>query len=421
MGVACVVGALIDRRLRSGRPMLRFLTRALGVLSTLLLAAIAVAWWYSRPPRPDAFYDRPASVPPSPGALLRHEAFTRVVPNGARVWRILYTTTRDGDVAAVASAIVLAPAILPDGPRPVIAWTHGTTGVMPGCAPSVLPPPFPFDATVPALEHVIAQGWILVATDYVGLGTAGVHPYLIGENEARSALDAIRAARHLTGLALDDRIVVWGHSQGGHAALWTGGLAPRYAPDVTVIGVAALAPATLLPALVDAAQYSPVGKIMGSFIVTAYSDAYSDVVFDEYVRSGARLLARDMASRCLAAPGALFSVVEATRLETSIFGRAVTSGPLAERLERNVPRLPIAAPVLIAQGNADDLVLPAIQERFVKERCSAGQRLEYRTYEGRDHVGLVARESALIGDLVRWTKDRLAGAPSPPGCSTVRR
>jgi hypothetical protein len=51
----------------------------------------------------------------------------------------LYTTTRDTGVPAVASAIVAAPAHPPAGPRPVIAWTHGTTGVAEDCAPSLLP------------------------------------------------------------------------------------------------------------------------------------------------------------------------------------------------------------------------------------------------------------------------------------------
>lgn len=71
---------------------------------------------------------------------------------------------------------------------------------------------------------------MIVATDYVGLGTAGPHPYLIGQGEARSLLDSVRAARQMPGLSLEPETVIWGHSQGGHAALWAGTLAPTYAP-----------------------------------------------------------------------------------------------------------------------------------------------------------------------------------------------
>ncbi len=101
-------------------------------------------------------------------------------------------------------------------------------------------------------EAVVQQGWAVVVTDYAGLGTAGPHPYLIGEGEARSVLDATRAARQLDDISLSTETVVWGHSQGGHAALWTGQLAPTYAPDVGVIAVAAMAPAANLPALIEA-------------------------------------------------------------------------------------------------------------------------------------------------------------------------
>lgn len=60
--------------------------------------------------------------------LLRSEAFTRGIPKEWRAWRILYTTTRDENAPAVASGLVIASDHLPAGPRPVIAWAHGTTG-----------------------------------------------------------------------------------------------------------------------------------------------------------------------------------------------------------------------------------------------------------------------------------------------------
>jgi hypothetical protein len=94
------------------------------------------------------------------------------------------------------------------------------------------------------LPQILAQGWVLVATDYTGLGTEGPTPFLIGQGEARSVLDAVRAARQLKQVSLADKTVIRGHSQGGHAALWAGILAPAYAPGDNVIGVAAPAPAS---------------------------------------------------------------------------------------------------------------------------------------------------------------------------------
>ncbi len=395
--------------------------RSLSVLAAVVVAGLIVGWWYSRPPHPDAFYDAPAGIPSSPGALLRHEPFTRGLPAGARAWRMLYTTTRADGSPTVSGALVLAAATRPAGPRPVIAWAHGTTGVAEGCAPSLLPEPYPFTGIVPALDQVIARGWVLVATDYPGLATEGPHEYLIGKGEGQAVLDAVKAAWQIPSLSLDHRAVVWGHSQGGHAALWTGGIAARYAPEVDVIGVAAMAPATHLTVLVEEGQDSPIRTMMSSYAMTAYSAVYPDVRFDEYVRPAARLLARGMAGRCLAAPGGYFSLYEARLLRRNIFGRSPSSGPLGERFDANTPRLPITAPLLIAQGDADDLVLPHVQDQYVADRCEAGQALEYRAYAGLDHLGLVAADSPLTSELVRWTEERLAAAPVAPGCHTSRR
>jgi alpha-beta hydrolase superfamily lysophospholipase len=301
-----------------------------------------------------------------------------------------------------------------DGPRPLVAWTHGTTGVAPGCAPSLLEDPF---ANVPALQEAIDKGWIFVGTDYVGLGTAGSHPYLIGEGEARSALDSIRAVRQMKDLRLGDGAVVWGHSQGGHAALWTGMLAPTYAPELNILGVVAMAPASDLRPLLEAVQGTTVGRIMSTFVLRSYSEAYPDVNFDAYVSAPTRWLARDMSGRCLAGRAALFSVVEALATGGSIFRTAPTSGPLGERLAQNTPSRPLRQPLLIAQGLADDLVQPEIQAKFMQGLCNAGQVLEYRTYAERDHLSLVAPDAPFVAELVRWTEDRLAGRPAPAGCS----
>ena len=50
--------------------------------------------------------------------------------------------------------------------------------------------------------------------------------------------------RELSKNTASNRFAVWGHSEGGHAALFTGELAARYAPDLKLVGVAAAAPAT---------------------------------------------------------------------------------------------------------------------------------------------------------------------------------
>jgi alpha-beta hydrolase superfamily lysophospholipase len=95
--------------------------------------------------------------------------------------------------------------------------------------------------------------------------------------------------------------------------------------------------------------------------------------------------------------------------------------PVATRLSENIPHDPIAAPLLIAQGESDPMISAGIQEQFVKHRCAAGQSLEYRTYKGGTHISIVAPNSLLTSDLIQWTQDRFAGKPQQPGCHTIPR
>jgi alpha-beta hydrolase superfamily lysophospholipase len=402
---------LAPGRLRRSWHVLR---AAVGLALTLLLVLVSLKL-HAGNPVPDDFYTAPDDVPSEPGQLLRSEPFDRALPAGARAWRILYTTTRDEGEPAVASALVVAPEDPPDGSRPVVAWAHGTTGVAEGCAPSLLDDPFAAGAT-PALDQMIDRGWVMVATDYVGLGTEGPHPYLIGQGEGRSVLDSVRAAHQLGDLSLADQTVVWGHSQGGHAALWAGQLAESYAPDTQVVGVAALAPASNLTRMVSDIEGAPGGSIFASYVISAYSDGYDDVSFDDYVRPTARIVSREIAARCLAEPEVFVSVIATLLFDRSIFRRSPDTGAAGERLEENVPLDPIAAPLLIGQGAADPLVLPSVQQEYVDQRCGQGGVLDYRTYSGFGHIDVVGDDSPLVPDLLQWTQDRIDGKPATSTC-----
>lgn len=412
------------RRRSSGAPpqggWLRLTGTTLGAVVAVVLLVVSLAL-HRGAPSPDAFYEPPTGVPDVPGRLLRSEPYTNPeIPAGASAWRILYTTTRDQAQPAVASALVIAPSSALTGtpgaaPSDVIAWAHGTTGFAPGCAPSILPASLSSGAMM-IQDKVIDRGWTMVATDYVGLGTEGPHPYLIGQGEGRSVLDAVRAAHQLTAVTLADDTVVWGHSQGGHAALWTGILGPTYAPDVKLDGVAALAPASNLPGLIDNLGTVTGGELFASFVVAAYTATYPDVKAGDIVRPGARILTEEMGDRCLAEKSVLVSVLTALTLDKTIWSGNPDAGAFGRRLRENVPSGPIAAPLLIGQGAADSLVVPESQDAYVTARCEAGYRVDYRTYAGRDHVPLVEPDSPAVTDLLQWTQERFRQVPARDTC-----
>lgn len=362
---------------------------------------------------PDAFYDPPAQLPDTPGALLRSEPLRNArLPAGMRGWRILYTTTINDTTRATAVATVFAPVDPPAGPRPLIAWQHGTTGLLQKCMPSLISAP---TLGIPALDRIVRAGWVIVATDYSFAEKGGPHPYLIGEGEARAALDSVRAARQMPELTLDARTVVWGHSQGGHSALWTGIVGPRYAPDIEIVGVAGIAPAANVRDIL--AMNQGVDKRLGPYVALSYSRFYPDVIFEQAVRPEALAAAHEIAGLCGFLPAE--EPLRAAALTATFEGPALatpSNATLAARLAQNSADHPIPAPVVIAQGAEDDVVPPPATATYVEERCAAGQRLEYWTFAGLDH-GMVQPGSPLEEPLMAWTAARFANEPPPAGCT----
>ena len=362
---------------------------------------------------PDAFYDPPSDVPREPGELLRSEPLKDVtLPAGVRGWRILYATTVDDSTPATAVATVFAPSDPPVGPRPVIAWDHGTTGLLQKCMPSLLSLP---NKGIPERDRIVIAGWVVVATDYSFAEKGGPHPYLIGEGEARAVLDSVRAARQISELSLDKRMVVWGHSQGGHAALWTGIVGPRYAPDLEICGVVAIAPPANIKNIL--AMNVEIDKRFGPYLALSYSSFYPEISFEQAIRPEALDAARQIVNLCGFMPPedperikALVATFEGPALATS------SNKALQARLEQNTPDGPILAPVVIAQGLSDIAVPPSATEMYIEERCAAGQRLEYWTFAGRDHLTIIQPGTPLEEPLIRWTTARFANEPQATGC-----
>ena len=67
---------------------------------------------------------------------------------------------------------------------------------------------------------------------------------------------------------------MWGHSQGGQAALFTALIAQGYAPELTLLGVAAAAPATDLVTLMNDDINSVGGKNITAMTLWSWHRVY---------------------------------------------------------------------------------------------------------------------------------------------------
>jgi pimeloyl-ACP methyl ester carboxylesterase len=355
-------------------------------------------------------------LPGAPGTLIRHEPIF-FGPDYASAHRILYRSTGLRDEPIAVSGVVIVPqGPPPEGGRPIVAWAHPTTGVVPHCAPSLAL--FLFQQ-IQGLREMIARGYTVVATDYPGLGTPGPHPYLVGVSAGRAVLDSVRAARALADAGGARDFIVWGHSQGGQAALYTGLLSGSYAPDLNLRGVAAAAPATDLASLMHDDFGTAGGKSLTAMTLWSWSQVYG-APLDKVIDPSAMTTVERLSNECIES---IFDLVIRRRSERPLelgfllVNDITLAEPWRTLLARNTPGpLPAGIPVFLAQGTADSLVLPQITEGYLRLLCRAGSAVQYLLLPGVGH-GFVARDSATAA--VAWMADRFARLPAPTDCNQV--
>ena len=238
----------------------------------------------------------------------------------------------------------------------------------------------------------------------------------MGAGAGRAVLDSVRVARALDDdLDAADRYVVRGHSQGGHAALFAGALAADgYAPELSLAGVGALAPATDLGDLLAAAQGTRGGLVLTAQAVESWSRVYPELSFEEGVARRAQRVTRSLARRCITFPAYYVAAAQALLLPDRILAIDVTRDPRwVRRLSENTPAGAIEAPVLVGQGRDDGIVSARVSRAHVARRCAEGVGIDLREYDG-GHLDIIEAAGA---DLLAWTAGRLADEPVPAGCA----
>ncbi len=360
------------------------------------------------------FLPAPEAAAKKPGAILNVWPLIGGSPDNGEAFRILYQSTGlKGEPIEVSGAIYIPPGPAPAGGRPVIAYGHPTSGVVEKCAPSLMPDNA---GLIWGIKSMLAKGYIVVATDYPGLGTPGIHPYLIGVSEGRAVLDSVRAAIALPRSGASNRFVLWGHSQGGHAVLYAGELAKSYAPDLKLLGVAAAAPATYLIELFDADKSSAAGKELTAMAIWSWSNLYKDPA-SSLVEANAMNVYKTMAQDCIESVADFLALDKAERpLEKQKFLKAnpAKTQPWQGIMQRNSPgQQPAGAPVFLAQGTADTIVRPYITKQFGKALCKQGAKVMFVEMPGVTHT-FAAKES--VATALKWMDDRFRGVSAPSVC-----
>ncbi|MCB9373657.1 MAG: alpha/beta hydrolase [Microthrixaceae bacterium] len=339
----------------------------------------------------------------APGTLLRYQAIDTTIPE-AQAWRILYASEgSDGERIAV-SGMVVAPDLIPPARGfPVVAWAHPTAGTADQCAPSKEGP-----GTIIGARLLVQDGFLVAATDYEGLGTPGVHPYLDGVSAGNALIDAARAAAGLPGVDTAPATLFWGYSQGGQAAVFAAQQAADHAPDLDVRGTVAAAPAAGIRRLAGGQDGRPplpgvALMMLGTWSVDRDLDAAA-ILGDE----AAGLVPR-LEETCEPNP-----LVADLSQPLVVEPPAVDVEPWSDLLVQSTPgRSAAAGPVLLVQGQRDRIVAPASTDRLFRRLCRTGSTVELRRFAERGHgVAIFARH-----EIELWLDHRRQGLEARDECA----
>ncbi|MEO3810437.1 lipase family protein [Sphaerisporangium sp. B11E5] len=314
-----------------------------------------------------------------------------------RSWSLRYLSTSwNGGPAVVGGTLSLPPGRAPSGGWPVVSFGHGFSGVGDTCGPSHTGPS-PWERAVQ--ESLIAAGYAVAVTDYEGLGTPAESPGVNGASEAYNLIDIVRAARNVAPVSRS--WVAAGYSLGGHAALFAGALAHRYAPTLRHAGTIAMAPVTQWGVQLASPVFrDPAAPLAFTVPYTARALALTEPGFrpaDWFTPAGLELV-RLAGQACVdemlraAAGHTNGEMVKDPAALADVMARALADD---EVIAARYPK-----PVYIAHGTADTGVPIALTELTVSQLSAAGTDVTFVPVPGADHITLLP---GIARQVTEWT------------------
>ncbi|WP_182346719.1 lipase family protein [Tomitella gaofuii] len=337
-----------------------------------------------------------------PGTLRASSPMPRELwlDGAADATRIRYSTVGPHGPTPATGVVYLPPGPTPGGGWPVIAWAHGTVGDSDSDAPSVVGE---HPETAPYTAGWLQRGYAVVASDYIGMGTLGIPPYLDGDAAAHAVIDSVRAAHQVTD-ALSDSWAVVGLSQGGQAAMFTASIADAYAPELDFRGTAAIGVPSNIETLapLGGPWFPPAGMFSGltnfmSFTIAGLRDVRADLDIDSYLTPlGERLV--NAAPRL---PYSEFHTLSDGVSVSQMLSRSLNDPVLIDAL-RDYLAIPLTGyrePILLVQGAADTVVPIPLTLKLVTDLNLAGVHPDFQVVPG-GHIQSIYDSEAQAADFV---------------------
>lgn len=348
--------------------------------------------------------------------------------------RFSYSTVdQHGKVAASTSILYLPKGEAPEGGWPVLAWAHGTVGLGDQCTPSMNPHS---ERDHNYLNHWLDEGYAIVATDYVGLGSPGLHSYLNGKVNAANVVDSVIASRELQdGGQLSNKWAVIGQSQGGGSALHVALNATKRseAAGLEYRGAVATGAPAYIEEIVLAAgpTFPPVPlptslSVYALYILAAFEEAHPEVDVNSALTDEGRQMIALAKESCMDQTGAVVDGVNVARAFTKPL-RDVPGLGEALRDFMATPTSGYDKPVFLGHGLKDMDVPSPIGvilnsdmwiHQFIGDAKSRNVRVDVHWYPT-DHSGTVLTSTKDSTPFLREIFGDATASGSIPGSSAA--
>lgn len=396
------------------------------LLVVVLLGSLPPATASSGPPlgpAGTAFYTPPARLPAHAGDVIWYRSTpfysAPFIRSDALAWKVLYRSTTPTGGAVAVSGLVIVPKKpwSGPGPRPVVSYSPGTSGMADRCAVSrgvTVPGADPTSLyEAPFITMLLTKGWAVALTDYQGLGTPGNHTYAIGNALGRDALDVVRAAQRLpvAGLSAAAPVLIWGYSEGGGGAAWAAALASSYAPELKVRAAAFGGVPNDLASMARTLEKGPLGVLVAMAAI-GLDTSYPELHLASYLSPAGKKALPLVEQTCLSEGLVMSPVVRVDSFTTS---NPLDSAAWKARLEENNlgDRRPPGIPMFDYHGSYDEAV-PFGQVKELRDSwCAQGANLTWRAVAG-EHISTYASTAS---DAAAFLGDRLAGKPTSGNCA----
>lgn len=364
----------------------------------------------------DTFYDVPAdSANKEAGTLLKLEKETdtsiyTLAPNLALSRFMYQSKTSTGSLVPV-SGYVLWPyaARAHRNGFPVAVWAHGTSGSSAECAPS----------NIQNLWHHFQSpyqlalfGYVVVATDYAGLGVARdaaghatIHEYITGSAQANDVYYSILAARQAFP-ELSQDFVVLGSSEGGGAA-WAFAEKLVHEPLNGHLGTVALSPITRM---LDLPQDEPIIPFLLLYLTPTLIKNYGPFEPEDI-----------FTPKGLEAYKILYELEGCSTVIYQLLGQDIlkegwqnnTAVQAYQKVGANGGRA-ISGPMLVIQGGSDPIIYTPTVEAAIKNTVERfpNSNIEYHLLPNVTHAPAMY---AGLPIYIDWMSARFAGNQVKPG------